>query len=601
VANLIDQPKIHTLEELLSPATRQFKVPVYQRNYEWTAEQIDDFLDDIFGICDHQGEHFFGTMVFSNESPGAPDRHNENVKYVIDGQQRLITCLLFICVIRHQLIELAQKHDADTSAITKELNDLTVSKHLIEAGSRRPRLSANRNNQNFLTPILVQMDWANIEVLKTFTELDDETKLTSQSILDAYERIRYRTAQRIAEKANCLSNKQSSDLAEMIESQESLSSAESEIRNLLSEFLTKTLFIEISVQKRDDAFGIFEGLNNRGLDLSQQDLVKNALLSKAHNERELSEDQLNHLEKRWEKITTRIAASKFSKFLRHYLLLFYKDVPLKKVVKQLNIHFSAKTASEMIDELERAASAYEKITKPSLEKNKPEKEALFRLNTLEAERSYPIPLAAKLKALDSPDIVKLLNAVENLYFRRSAIMGRDNKSIEADFREVASLIFEKGKSGLPEAIRKLKELTPDDDEFKEQFVRRHGMKDSIARYMLVQIENRFPSRQSRLKKIDYSDATLEHIMPREATLWKLSKGEKEKHSSSLGKIGNLTLLTNKKNSSVSNKPFAKKKDAYKEEHLSINSYVIDCDRWTSVEIASRQHQLSELAVKIWTK
>jgi hypothetical protein len=90
-------------------------------------------------------------------------------------------------------------------------------------------------------------------------------------------------------------------------------------------------------------------------------------------------------------------------------------------------------------------------------------------------------------------------------------------------------------------------------------------------------------------------------MPREAALWKLSKGEQEKHSSSLGKIGNLTLLTNKKNSSVSNKPFAKKKDVYKDEHLSINSYVIDCDRWTSFEIASRQHQLSELAVKIWTK
>ena len=601
MANLIDQPKIHTLEELLSPATRQFKVPVYQRNYEWTAEQIDDFLDDIFGICDLQGEHFFGTMVFSNESPGSPDNQNENIKYVIDGQQRLITCLLFICAIRHQLIELFHKHEVDTSATTTELNDLTVSKHLIDAGTRRPRLSANRNNQNFLTPILVQMNWSYLDVLQKFAELDDETKLTSQSILDAYERIRYRTAQRIAEKADCLSDKQSSDLAEMIEDQTSLTSSISEIHSLLSEFLTKTLFIEISVRKRDDAFGIFEGLNNRGLDLSQQDLVKNALLSKAHTEHELSDTELNHLEQRWEKITTRIASSKFSKFLRHYLLLFYKDVPLKKVVKQLNIHFSTKSATEMIDELERAASAYEKITKPSLETTKSVKDALIRINALEAERSYPIPLAAKLKALNSTDMIKLLNAVENLYFRRSAIMGRDNKSIEADFREVASLIFEKGKKGLPEAIRKLRELTPEDDEFKEQFVRRQGMKDSIARYMLVQFENRYPGRQSRLKKIDYSEATLEHIMPREASLWKLSKGEMEKHSTSLGRIGNLTLLTNKKNSSVSNKPFHKKKAAYLEEHLSINAYVIDCDRWTSIEIATRQYQLSELATKIWAK
>jgi hypothetical protein len=75
----------------------------------------------------------------------------------------------------------------------------------------------------------------------------------------------------------------------------------------------------------------------------------------------------------------------------------------------------------------------------------------------------------------------------------------------------------------------------------------------------------------------------------------------EKHSTSLGRIGNLTLLTNKKNSSVSNKPFTKKKAAYLEEHLSINAYVIDCDRWTSIEIATRQYQLSELATKIWAK
>lgn len=601
MAELIEQPKIHTLEELLSPPTRQFHVPVYQRNFEWTVEQIDDFIDDVFGICDQKTEHFFGTMVFSTGSPGTADNPDQNIRYIIDGQQRLTTCLLLISVTRHQIVELSRIINTENTNTINQLYGLTVSKHLIESANQRPRLTANRNNQQFLSPILSEYDWCRDEVVEKFGELNDETKLTSQRILDAYERIRYRITQRTAEKIDCLSDKQSSDLSMLAAEGEVANQAVYELQQFLSDFLTKTLFVEITVRKWEDAFSIFEGLNNRGLDLSQQDLVKNALLSKAHAQEELSADQLTHLEQRWEKLTTRVASSKFSKFLRHYLLLHYKDVPLKRVVRQLNIHFSGKSASEMISELERAASAYQEITKPSYERNKPVRESLTRLNTLEAERSFPIPLAAKLRAFSPTEMTKLLQAVEVLYFRRSAIMGRDNKSVESDFREVAALIFDKGKRGLPEAITKLRALTPEDDEFKEQFVRRQGMKDSVARYMLVQFENRFPGRQSRLKKIDYADATLEHIMPRETSQWKLSKSELEMHSDSLGKIGNLTLLTGSKNASISNKPFSKKKTAYGGEHLAINKFVVECDRWTSVEIADRQRELSEIAIKIWSK
>lgn len=601
MAELLDQPKIHTLEELLSPATRQFQVPVYQRNFEWAGEQIDDFVDDIFGICDQHTEHFFGTMVFSTGSPGTTEEPNPNMKFIIDGQQRLATCLLLISVARHQIIELLGGEFSNNPNSVNELFGLTVSKHLIDSGPSRPRMTANRNNQQFLTPILSERGWSSKNVIKKFEELDDETKLSSQRLLDAYKRIRYRVAQRVAEKLNCQSDKQSDDILAMACDVNGSTRALQEIHQMLANFLTKTLFVEISVRKWEDAFAIFEGLNNRGLELSQQDLVKNALLSKAHTQERLTSSELTHLEQRWEKLTTRVAASKFSKFLRHYLLLHYKDVPLKRVVKQLNSHFSDKSASEMISELERAASAYQEITRPSVEKNKTVKEALFRLNTLEAERSYPIPLAAKLKGYSPRDLTKLLKVVENLYFRRSAIMGRDNKSVEADFREVAALIFKKGKQGLEEAISKLRDLTPNDDEFKEQFVRRQGMKDSIARYMLVQLENQFPGRQSRLKKIDYTEATLEHIMPREASQWQLSNNERERHSESLGKIGNLTLLTNAKNSSVSNSPFLKKKKAYVGEHLAINRFVIECDKWTSTEISDRQKELAEIAIKIWAK
>ena len=61
-----------------------FNIPVYQRNYEWNKDQVEQFFRDIEGIIrdDYNNGHFLGTIVFvSNEK-----QELMMERIIIDGQ-----------------------------------------------------------------------------------------------------------------------------------------------------------------------------------------------------------------------------------------------------------------------------------------------------------------------------------------------------------------------------------------------------------------------------------------------------------------------------------------------------------------------------------
>lgn len=85
-----------------------YAVPDYQRDYEWTDSQTTTLLDDIFNIMEQASNktHFFGAIVtipFEEENAVTKilnlddyDIRTDNVKHLVDGQQRLITFSLLI-------------------------------------------------------------------------------------------------------------------------------------------------------------------------------------------------------------------------------------------------------------------------------------------------------------------------------------------------------------------------------------------------------------------------------------------------------------------------------------------------------------------------
>ena len=72
-----------------------FEIPLYQRPYAWTMEQVDELQDDLLSAMDRdaQSPYFLGSIVLiKNEG--------DSRSAVVDGQQRLTTLSMLFCVLR---------------------------------------------------------------------------------------------------------------------------------------------------------------------------------------------------------------------------------------------------------------------------------------------------------------------------------------------------------------------------------------------------------------------------------------------------------------------------------------------------------------------
>ncbi len=73
---------VHSIGEVLRRPVF-YKVPVYQRDFAWTFEEIDTLWEDITNaLLSGRNEHFLGAIVVSPSD-------DDNILEIVDGQQRL--------------------------------------------------------------------------------------------------------------------------------------------------------------------------------------------------------------------------------------------------------------------------------------------------------------------------------------------------------------------------------------------------------------------------------------------------------------------------------------------------------------------------------
>ena len=67
----------------------EYVVPIYQRNYAWTKDEIEQLLNDINDVPEgFMGKYYLGSLIVN--------QLGANVFEVIDGQQRLTTLFLLL-------------------------------------------------------------------------------------------------------------------------------------------------------------------------------------------------------------------------------------------------------------------------------------------------------------------------------------------------------------------------------------------------------------------------------------------------------------------------------------------------------------------------
>ena len=129
---------------------RQYKIPVYQRNYEWSWEQCDKLFEDVVIAGQRNQLHFCGSIVFK---PIAPTKGIGN-NIVIDGQQRLTT----IYILLKALSDMAQNDSEKMLPQGAIFNTDQYNQFQLDETSKMKLKPAKDNNDQLLNLIYDKHD-----------------------------------------------------------------------------------------------------------------------------------------------------------------------------------------------------------------------------------------------------------------------------------------------------------------------------------------------------------------------------------------------------------------------------------------------------------
>lgn len=593
------KPNESSLQALLeSDDGTAYLIPLYQRDFTWGEEQVGDFLQDALESFLTSKQRFFGTILLSENAPHHDKKRYTPSLYVIDGQQRLTTTLLMLVAMRHLAIEMEAAGSTATQLATRLNDRITIQG---EGAAREPRLFANRTNASFLHELLTGTTTSQEQVKESFDKIKPKSdQRRCRALFEAYQTC-YKTLQKwVIKKVKGVSADEDSTitLSDFLRTPAEMKDAVDTLEKFRMHFLRHSILVKIQINDWMESFDLFDGLNNRGMELAKKDVLKNVILSRASKSGFTATQEI---EKRWQDFDDCTQEFDFTRFLRHRLLLEHAEVSLAGATRMFIRLTHDEGAKKSVDRLFEAALAYSDIISPESDRISDEERYLYDdLNRLSAERVRPIMLASLLKELPAKNRCEILRALECLQFRRSAICQQDNKSLEDTVQKIAALIFTNGPSYTKQAVASIKSLIPADEVFVSNYEVKSAIPDTISRYMLLKIENHLRQVQ-RQPAIDFKDVTLEHIIPKKSkALWGLDPSTPE-NKDLIGRLGNLTLLRGPINSGVGNLCFADKKKLYGSKHhtLFISKDIISKTNWTKIEISERQEWLAKHAAKIW--
>jgi hypothetical protein len=543
---------------------RSYRVPAFQRDYSWKEEHWEDLWLDLLDLTvGRSTQHYMGSLVLMRND------HPEEYT-IIDGQQRIATLSILILCIIARLRALAD------SGIEPEANRERAA--LLRGsfiGAKQPgslveasKLVLNRNDDDFYQGTLVQLDKPASE-----RSLGDSEK----QLWGAFKYF----SKRIGEEFSEYNGQQ---LAEWIDARVSV----------------RLLFIQVVVEDDMGAYTVFETLNARGLELTASDLIKNYLMSLVSKK---GKGDLDHVLKRWQRVTGQIGVRRLPEFLRHYFNSHYPFVRQERLFRRIREEVgTAEDSITLVRDLEAASISYRALGDPDDEywRDLTGAAELVRALVLFGVSQYkPLALAA-LRKLDADEAVKVLRTCVILSFRFNVISRLGTHELEKRFNE-AALALENGIVTKASGVRDLlRAVYVDDDQFMADFevfrLPTSSKGKKILRYILCELERRHSGHDSSWNT---TTATIEHILPGSLDdHWAASFSEEE-HARYVDRLGNYALLEHGKNKSLAQKPFAEKAPVYGTSQYGLTKDVAGAAEWTGEAIAGRQKELAKLATAVW--
>jgi uncharacterized protein with ParB-like and HNH nuclease domain len=553
-----------------------YEIPDYQRPYSWTKDEIEDLFTDLDAVIHSDSNHFFGAFVFNDE------RRNENVIEVIDGQQRLTTIAIFLYVLRY-LYSLEPFRNFE--GVEHRRNKLKEYLEFLDDDGQMvgSKMKLGELNNEFFEEYIVKA-WS-----MSLTERED--------IIRRFKAMdKYNASKQIKESFEVILNKIENRIKDL-----DVTSAIKEIKEINEVLLKKFEVVEIVVEQDADAFLIFETLNDRGLELSSVDLIKNKLFKNCS-----SYMDFNDLKEKWVSMI-RIVDDSVKKFLRHYWIANFEFVSHPGLFKAVRLRANNyEVSKKLIKELYELAPFYDALHNPSSDsfRNAKLKRALGDMNKLNFDLTHPILIAGIDRYKNNEEMLyKLARLCLNFLIRYITVMKEKPGVIE---KEIGVLARNFKNNGDIQEISSRFQYYAKDSEFKE-------------RVRTLSVNYRSPSTYFILTEFEKSlhtedwiaparsEVTVEHILPRTVDFNLAHEGEwassfkQEDHEIHVDRLGNLTLLGPSAQGRAGNKNFIDKKNVYATDtDMFMTRKLTENEKWTKQEIDQRQNLMAEKLVRIFT-
>lgn len=520
-------------------------IPDYQRAYVWDTDQVRDLLDDTISAYreNKEAQYFLGSMVLKIN-----EKSENNVSYteyeLLDGQQRITTVFLILACMRDMLTDYPQYQNS-LAGFVYQAEDAILQQ------PERMRIIFNIRSD--------VRDFVNEHIKPLHGTCDSALLKDKMQAKDVNISIR--------NMANA-----------MLVAHEFLEENKSDIIGYLSYFLNKVLMIYVATEELQDAFQLFTVLNNRGVKLSSSDILK------AENLKELSAADRTFWVTRWEEMETYFGED-FDKFLSHIRTILVKKKQTTTLLKEFDEFVYSN------QEYDRTQKKYVPRT-PILRRGKDTFELLYSyyhtyqevFDTDHSVVTGDYEITNYLKLMETGFGADYWIAPVLDYYRKYRRLGfvaflkALDRKLSADWitaatptvrmENVNAILREIEASQDSAALLQSKTFTINKSDF-ERVINGDIYGRSFAKYLLLKLDLIY--RGSSTPMIPQAIASIEHILPRNPSAdsqWvkDFSAAEREEWTN---KLGNLVLISRRKNTSQGNRDYVEKKEKYFEKNIEM--------------------------------
>lgn len=500
-----------------------FRIPSYQRPYSWTTEQAGELIVDLISFIgsdtsvsiDDLSPYFLGSIVLIKQEIH-PDAQ------VVDGQQRLTTLTILLSALR-QTIK-TQSHSQEITGFLYEKGSA------LAKTPNRYRLQLRERDEQFFC-----------KYVQNENQIGTLFGLNAGQLPDAQQNIRAN--------ATLFLHK----LAELSEDQ----------RIRLAQFIIMNCFVVVvSTPDLDSAYRIFSILNDRGLDLSHSDILKSEVIGQIKP----SEDQEPYNEK-WEDAEEELGRDAFSDLFGHTRTIYCKKKAKETILKEFRefvikpVDDSRKLINEVLIPFADAFTTIQASSYESVAGAEQVNEMLKWLGRI--DNTDWIPPAILFMARNKSDAKKLHRFFADLE-RLAAFLMICQYGINERIERYGKLLDEIEHEADLYAADSPLQLSHDEHPIfaKELNGEIYRQVPKRRLYVLLRLDSAL---SDGCASYDHSVISVEHVLPQNppaSSQWCEWFPTQELRDRWVHRLGNLLLLSRKKNSSASNYDFEKKKKAY---------------------------------------